>query len=96
MSLKSRIDRLAHRLGTDSPREAVIFYGPRFRRHEIGSGPGGVLRLTVSCLRDSDPMEHLTPEQRHMIGLIDSVVCFEAADNPRDRLASFDDGRNEP
>jgi hypothetical protein len=97
--LRSRIDRLAHRLGTDAPRRAVIFYGPHYDRHDINRSAGDTLHLTVPCPWDGDPMEYLSPKQRAAIGGVDSLVCFEGFHDGRDRLASFeivDDGRNAP
>jgi hypothetical protein len=97
MSLRTRLNRLAHRLGTDAPTRAVVYYGPDCRRHDIARAAGNILHLTVPCPRDADPMEFLSPEQRAAIGLVDSVVCDEAVDNPRDRLTFFefvDDGRD--
>ena len=91
MSLKARIDRLAHRLGADAPMRVVIFYGPRLVRHEIHHQAVG-LTLLVPCPREADPMEHLSPEQGEAIGPADSVVSIQAANNPRDRPGfSYDD-----
>ena len=58
--LRSRIDRLAHRLGTDAPKIAIVFYGPHYRRHDIDSTACGTLHLTVPCPWDGDPMEYLS------------------------------------
>jgi hypothetical protein len=94
--LKSRLDRLEHRLGMDAPRRAIVFFGPGLHRHSIARGPGFILRLTVPCPRDGDPIEHLSAEQRTLIDRVDSVSCFEAAENPRDPSALSDDGQDEP
>jgi hypothetical protein len=95
MSLKSRIDRLAHRLGTDAPVRMVVFYGPRFPRHEIRRA-GDMISFGVPCSRDADPMEHLSAEQRTLIDSADSVVYIEAVENPRDRPGFFPDSRDNP
>jgi hypothetical protein len=97
--LRSRLDRLARRLGTDAPRRAAIFYGPHYRRHDIGRSAGDTLNLTVPCPQDGDPMGYLSSEQRAAIRGVDTLVCFEGVHDGRDRLALFeivDDGWNAP
>jgi hypothetical protein len=89
-SLASRIDRLARRLGADAPGRVVIYYGSRFTRHEIHRA-GDMVTFGVPCPRDADPMEHLSPVQRRLIGPAYSVACFEAAENPRDPPGSFEE-----
>jgi hypothetical protein len=73
----------------------VVYYGPRFLRHEIHRA-GGDLDFGVPCPRDADPMEHLSEEQRTQIGPAAYVVCFEAAENTRDRPGFFDNGGDDP
>jgi hypothetical protein len=85
-SLKSRISRLDCLLGTnDLPKRVTIMYGPHYPSHRIDRYAGGVVHFMVPCPRDGDPMENLSPEQRSLIGLNDSVICCAGAADPRDR-----------
>ncbi len=85
MSLRLRLARLERKVGTDdTPRRVIVFYGADETRHEIRREPWGEVHLAVPCPEGDDPMAHLSPEQRDLIGLSDSVAAYHSSDNGRD------------
>ncbi|HZW31428.1 MAG TPA: hypothetical protein VFF52_12015 [Isosphaeraceae bacterium] len=84
MSLKTRIERLEAKLGTeDSPKRILVAFGEDETCHAIHRH-GDTLHLTVPCPYGDDWRDHLSPEQRELIGLADSVAAYHSFDDGRD------------